>query len=99
MLWTGVPWGIAHTMPLVDGGYGVTWLANQADPSTVSCGAPAMEIPFGATMLAPKDQLGSGFNTLHLEDVVAFLCALVFVHAQGGCWVLVAPAKVHVLSA
>ena len=78
MLLTSVPWGIAHAMPLVYGRYGVTGLAHQADPPTVGYGAPAMEIPFGTTMLAHEDQLWSGSNTLPLEDVVAFLCALLF---------------------
>ncbi len=78
MLRAGVPWGIAHAMPLVYGGYGNARSADQADPSTVGYGAPPVGIPFGTTMLASKDQLGSGFNPLHLNYVVALFRALLF---------------------
>ena len=76
MFRAGVPRGIAHAMPLVYGGYGVARLANQADPFTVGYEAPSMEMLFVTTMLTPKDQPGIGFNTLHVDYVVAPFCAL-----------------------
>ncbi len=53
-------------MPLVYGGDGVAGVTDQANPSAIGYGAPAMEVLFSATILADKHQMFFGCCKLHI---------------------------------